>query len=443
MTIFVIKSALAGHLAIRRKNIMMKRFWPAMALSCLCAELLGCTPKPDSYTDGLPEPTEWRVPPPAYTEEQQKRWEEVQAYLIAQQYKDYKILMTTQSYVGDLIDWVDPPSIPGSEIEPPPPFSPMDMIVPEGTEMGMSEVERHPELQGPVGSIPIVRPRFERYILGKSEALSVEDFVQRFQVPGMPAGQNRLYAGIPSPQPTRTVGAWVNPFGGDVEEGSFSLFEVTASCKGPDPANTLEQVGAVFSRDRANFNDAVLRLQVEYYTAGYEFRGPSKGGWEGFSPGFVPVAGARYAPGMALDPVSTIDGPQYSFHLMFYLLDGKWWLAFNWNFIGYYKAELFDLMNSEACESAVYGEVFDPTPEDWTWTDMGSGRFASEGLGKAASIITPFYYDLSNKAQWISDGFTMDPYASQCYTRSTLEFNANGQPSFFAGGPGGDSAGCD
>ena len=118
------------------------------ALLCLVAGLgCGCTITigggfTDSEDNGatraedappLPAPTIWRVPPPKLTPEQQLRQDEVDRFL-AEQYSDYKIVEASQGYSGDITYWVDSNSIPGSELEPPPPiWTQEDLTPPPGS----------------------------------------------------------------------------------------------------------------------------------------------------------------------------------------------------------------------------------------------------------------------------------------------------------------------
>jgi hypothetical protein len=48
-----------------------------------------------------------RVDPPVLSPEERARYDEVQRYL-ARRYRDYRIVETTQTYIGDIIDWLDP-----------------------------------------------------------------------------------------------------------------------------------------------------------------------------------------------------------------------------------------------------------------------------------------------------------------------------------------------
>ena len=49
------------------------------------------------------------------------------------------------------------------------------------------EIDLHPELRGPAGTIPMHRPSFARYVLGEAEATWLEDFLRRHHVPGSAA----------------------------------------------------------------------------------------------------------------------------------------------------------------------------------------------------------------------------------------------------------------
>lgn len=104
------------------------------------------------------------------------------------------------------------------------------------------------------------------------------------------------------------------------------------------------------------------------------------------------------------------------------------------------------MMGSWACKALWYGEVFDPTPTDWTYNNMGSGTFASAGYGSAAYFRNPYYIDLFGDSRW-PEGFNtgnVNPRDTACYTNSSLLISA---PPFdrvmYLGGPGGDAPGCD
>ncbi len=128
---------------------------------------------------------------------------------------------------------------------------------------------------------------------------------------------------------------------------------------------------------------------------------------------------------------------------------GNWWLAHNGHTLGHYPAHLFTMLNKSACISAWYGEIYDETPSDWTWTDLGSGEFESVGYGYAAYVRNPMFRDLvftawSPGEDLVTESTWMKPYDAKCYTRSPLKLGASPWDRFFyLGGPGGDAPGCD
>jgi hypothetical protein len=389
----------------------------------------------------LPEPAVRRVDLPVLTPEQRARYDEVQRYL-ARRYRDYRIVETTQTYLGDIVDWLDPATVPGSEAEPPPRPSLEELRPPPGAELQTTELDRYPELSGPKGTIPVIRPRFAGYVRGETKATSVEDFIQNRQVPGQPAGRNRLYAGLLASSANKNVVSWINDFGEIIEPGTLSLIEMATVCEGSNPDTTMELVGAATSRDWANFGDWVLRIQVEFLTAGMQI-GDGIGGWDGIRAGFVAAAGRPYGPGIALMPVSMVGGTQYTSRFQILLSGGKWWVSHNGNWLGYYLSSHFDLIPSSGCRAQWYGEVFDPTPTDWTWTNMGSGLFSSGGFGSAAYVMTPYYTAPSGINYWPDGALNAGPVDAACYTKSSLLTGGPGQERyFFLGGPGGDAVGC-
>jgi hypothetical protein len=227
----------------------------------------------------------------------------------------------------------------------------------------------------------------------------------------------------------------------------MSLMELAVAC---GSGIAREQVGVVASRDRRHFdtgNDdskpTPTRLQIEFYTQGDKNLGNDKGGWHGHATGFVPMRGVPYGAGAAFAQQSVIGGPTYDSFFGIRNVGGNWWIIHNQHWLGYYPAHLFDVIGSEACEVHIYGEVFDPTPEVWCATDMGSGKFAAGGRGQAAYFRQPRYVD-SAGMQRVPDGTQESPpYDPACYTRSILlDEGPLFDPVMYASGPGGDSPGC-
>jgi hypothetical protein len=389
------------------------------------------------------------------TPQEQQRKEEVDQYL-ADQYADYYIYEATQGYSGDIYYWVDPNTIPGSSLTPPPaPWTAEDLIPPAGAELGYGELELYPELRGPDWTIPIHRPDFWEYVGGATTAISLQDYLQNYQVSGKPGGPNRLYAGLISNIPNNGASGNINQFQGDVELGTFSLIEIAVVCPAPKDGPMVEQIGVVISRDRATFGDAQTRVHVEYLTQGGAGYGEHwRGGWDERQKGFIAYPHRQIAPGQVVPgsvPGSATETQKEYRVDIFQSSSGDWWIALNGKALGYYPADLFARLNSGACAAAWYGEVFDPTPADWTWTDMGGSEFASAGWGYASYIRDPTFHEGVFGPWYAADCFDLNPLACEmgpvnaaCYTRSELTI---GLPPwgryFYLGGPGGDAPGCD
>jgi hypothetical protein len=387
----------------------------------------------------LPVPARWRVAPTELDAAARRRQAEVDRHILEHLYAGYEIVETTQTYSGDLIDWVDPESVPGSQIEAPPPLPAVEL--PEGVELQPTELDRHPELRGPEGMIPIVRPRFARYVSGESGAESIGDHVAREIASGQPAGQNRLYEGYYRSIPHTGVKSYVNQgLVNSVEPGTFTLLETATVCSGVFPATTLELVGATVAKDMANLNDQTQRLRIEFLSSGL-ITGNGLGGWDGAVVGFVPYAGRPYGPNVALLP-SVLGGVQYESAFVIQNFGGNWWVAHNGNWLGYYPAALFDLIKTQGCQAYFYGEVYDPTPNSWTDTDMGTGLFASAGFGLAAYFRNPAY--VFNGVDTLLFGASqLVPADPACYSDSLLLTSpAPWNRYFFLGGPGGNAPGC-
>jgi hypothetical protein len=100
-----------------------------------------------------------------------------------------------------------------------------------------------------------------------------------------------------------------------------------------------------------------------------------------------------------------------------------------------------------ACETQWYSEVYDPTPTDWTWTDMGSGEFPAAGYGYVSYIRNPTFRDVLFGPWYPGAGiatFNKKELAeTPCYDRTDLmQQSSPWDYVFYFGGPGGDAPGC-
>jgi hypothetical protein len=163
--------------------------------------------------ESLPEPDMIRKDAPTLNADQQAR----HAYVLAQ-YGNAPILQTTQGYSGDIYDWLKPGALGLSMEAPPLPWLPEDLILPEGIELGLSELEQFPESLGPPETMPMLRPNFSAYVMGGSGATSLQEHLEHHQVPAVPTDANRLYAGMYSVKPNSGVTAYLNTFESEVED---------------------------------------------------------------------------------------------------------------------------------------------------------------------------------------------------------------------------------
>ncbi|KAL4346601.1 hypothetical protein GQ457_17G026880 [Hibiscus cannabinus] len=103
--------------------------------------------------------------------------------------------------------------------------------------------------------------------------------------------------------------------------------------------------------------------------------------------GFVQINN-KIALGAAISPRSSFNGRQFDIGLMVWKdpKHGHWWLEFGSGLlVGYWPTFLFSHLRSHANMVQFGGEIVNTRSSGFhTSTQMGSGRFAEEGFGKAA-----------------------------------------------------------
>jgi Neprosin len=324
------------------------------------------------------------------------------------------------------------------------------VTLPAGVTFGILDVQKIPALGDLVSTTAgFHRPNFSPYILGETDATSVTDYLDRYEVGGAPQG-NRLYAGLISSAANRGLSGYMNQFQPEVETGSFSLLEVAVLCS--VNGSPQEVVGAVISVDKDTLGgrnaqgvyDGLSRVHVEYATT---TNGKTKYVWDERDGAFVANPFRSVRPGQVV-PVSVLGGAQVE-HLLtiFQAPTGDWWIAFDQDLLGYYPASLFKMLNGGGCTAAWYAEVYNPNPDpnkggSPVETEMGSGKFAAVGRPNVAYVRNPSFYDIS----WFSvvpPDVKMQPNEPSCYTRSTLDPDpVSGGKIFTLGGPGGKDPAC-
>ena len=406
-------------------------------------------------TSVLPAPEQPPGEEPVLDDAQQARKDEAERYVAEVIYQGAPIVGMIQLPSGDVIDGIDREWLPAIPYELPPlPWTPEELVLPQGVEFGLTDVEEFPELFKLVATAaPFHRPAFWPYILGETDATSIEDYLDRYQVGGEPSRFDRLYAGLQSPEPNRGVSGFMNQFRPEVAPDSFSLLEFAVGCPADGPAE--EMVGVAISVDKTNpfgknqqpLTDGKPRLHIEYKSAKV---GKPRFAWDGDEGQFVANPFRRARPGQIV-PVSALGGTQVE-HLIaiFQVPSGDWWIAYQHELLGYYPANLFSTLNGGACRTAWYGEVYRPerspgfeNGKGAIKTEMGSGQFAEAKFEHAAYVRNPKYYDPLWFGVKPADLRWNASYERTCYSRSPLDEDvASGDSLFFLGGPGGKNSDC-
>lgn len=128
-------------------------------------------------------------------------------------------------------------------------------------------------------------------------------------------------------------------------------------------------------------HDTLPRLFV-FYTNNNYAKGASF--YNDYSPGgFAYTPGANHVLHGAMTPVSQTDGTQWHVRMGFTLTQNRWWFHASGVWVGSYPASLFSngTLGSGAFQASFGGET---TTGFSFFPPMGSGRFPSEGFGKAA-----------------------------------------------------------
>jgi hypothetical protein len=200
-----------------------------------------------------------------------------------------------------------------------------------------------------------------------------------------------------------------------------------------------------------------------YFFVYYRTNGAASGDWVGgydtTVDGWIQYS-SSVAPRMSLTGwESAQGGNQYSLEVVVRLWEGNWWVKAAGEWAGYYphckgwqwyapcpSGTLFSAsgIRDEASRLDWYGEVFDSSAPAATTTDMGSGRFASEGWSRAAYFRNLTYFWAPNTYWWWNSG---SPSAtdSACYSVSGPFYSsdANWRNWYYFGGPGDEAPGCD
>ncbi|XP_037419456.1 uncharacterized protein LOC119284436 [Triticum dicoccoides] len=178
----------------------------------------------------------------------------------------------------------------------------------------------------------------------------------------------------------------------------FSLAQlwITGGSYSGNGLNTIEAGWQVYPY---LYKDNNTRLFIYWTRDGYH----TTGCYNLMCPGFIQT-NKNIAIGSSISPVSTYGGTQHDYDILVRKdpKDGNWWLQVEGDCVGYWPSSIFSYLANSASSVLWGGEVFSPEAGQ-TSTQMGSGHFPEEGLGKASHIKNIQVIDSSNNLKSPSD----------------------------------------
>lgn len=409
-------------------------------------------PAPRPPSGDMPAPSENE---PVLDEGQQTRKDEVDKYIREVMYHGATIVDSVMLPSGDVVDFLDRDTLPAVPEPSELPLGLENLPLPPDVELGLSELEQIPELVALAATMtPFHRPTFWPYILGETDATSIEDYLDQYTIGGAPGGSEHLHTGFAVQTPNRGVSGFMNQFRPQVEDGTFSLMEFAVACPANGPVQEL--IGGVISIDKVNafgmnkqaLTDSAPRLHVEFAVPD-PITGKTRYLWDEVGGHFQPnKLRIRHRVGETV-PVSTLGGTQVE-HLIAIWQDlvGDWYIAYQGEILGHYPANKFKLLSAGACQTQWYGEVARRTPASptpWPKTEMGSGKFPEAGASNAAYVRNPIFFDSLLLLHLAESVPSLVPILGKdsCYKHSTIMAGTlPGDRLFYLGGPGGNDPAC-
>jgi hypothetical protein len=316
-----------------------------------------------------------------------------------------QIEKTTTTPRGQTLDWVPIESqFPRREIAgPPPPVSVEKGSRRYAESLAICELERKGVERGPKGTVPILRKKLDALGFTKplKKYLSKSFGHRMMQLGGMT---------LPAPEEDGNHrygyhGQSVLCFGGQGQfsvfdpytesSDDFSLIQIGLSNSDLGFKQTVE-AGWIEYQDK--MGDWVPHLFIYYTTNGYTDDDDNKGGWNTEVDGWVQYDDTIF-PGTTFTPYSTRGGAQRKISIKYQLYQDNWWLNCQGRWVGYYPSRLFmgnqsvfSTLGDHADHIGFWGEIFDSDAvAGRTTSDMGSGRFPTEGWTWSAYMHNLLY----------------------------------------------------
>ncbi|KAD3336491.1 hypothetical protein E3N88_32010 [Mikania micrantha] len=228
----------------------------------------------------------------------------------------------------------------------------------------------------PNGTIPIRRTRASDVL----RIISISKFRKKFGRKDIPAAPDHEHAiGYVKDVYYYGAKALLNVWKPNVTGSySFSLSQIWVVADVPSHlVNTIEAGWQVYP---AIYNDNLPRIFTYWTPDGYR-----SGCYNLMCSGFVQTS-HKVSLGAAIYPISSYNGQQYDVSFMIWkdVKSTNWWLKIGNEVIGYWPKTLFSDLREHATSIEYGGEVYSEKTGKHPSTQMGSGHFPDEGLGKAA-----------------------------------------------------------
>ncbi|KAL2325298.1 hypothetical protein Fmac_024356 [Flemingia macrophylla] len=369
-------------------------------------------------------------------------------------------VLTIESPDGDLIDCVhkrkqlalDHPLLKNHKIQKMPTEMPRGMKVKMGVNDRSSDIEGEGvkqetwqmwHLNGtlcPKGTVPIRRSTVHDVLRAKSlyefgKKRSRVSLSRRNDAPDVLSGNGHehaiAYTG--SSQEMYGAKATINVWDPSIQVmNEFSLSQLwilSGSFDGPD----LNSIEAGWQVSPELYGDSRPRLFTYWTSDSYR----STGCYNLLCAGFVQTNN-RIAIGAAISPVSSYASNQYDITILIWKDPkvGNWWMSFGEKtLVGYWPAELFTHLADHATMVEWGGEIVNSRANgQHTYTQMGSGRFAEDGFGKASYFRNLEIVDMDNTLTSVHSISTLAENTN-CYDIKSYYTNEWGTY-FYYGGPG-------
>ncbi len=299
-----------------------------------------------------------------------------------------EIVTTTVTRRGSVYDWIDPRSqVPDGVLPEPPPLDPEpdQMAIDDACrpKVARGELEDEPEAWGPPGTVPILRTDPDRIHAPGTVADYLSKFGDAAEIPNydVPAqvsptnhhfhARTRLNQNNFGGEAYLSLWEPFSMFSQEMSVGQIGVFTLDAT------GNISETVEAGWTVYSGRYGDFATRFFVYFTTNGYKETGANKGGPDRKQAGWVQRS-TTWTPGAIITPTSALRGEPVEGYLRVELHEGKWWVRFRDEFVGFYPASLYSQtgLGTVATGLQFHGETYDdPAIAGMTVTDMGSGEF--------------------------------------------------------------------